>query len=123
MGDIDSWDKFLDDGLEPTYQSNIFRYVLGQELKSKCLKQCKVKSSALDITEIEQEPFHPIGDVQVSLFLIVTPEQVFHKEYLVYDDIGMIGSIGGSLGLFVGFSMYDTLCMIVDLVLKKFKFT
>ena len=92
-------------------------------MKSKCLKQCKVKSSALDVTEIEQEPFHPIGDVQVSLFLIVTPEQVFHKEYLVYDDIGMIGSIGGSLGLFVGFSMYDTLCMIVDLVLKKFKFT
>ena len=90
-------------------------------MKSKCLKQCKVKSSALDVTEIEQEPFHPIGDVQVSLFLIVTPEQVFHKEYLVYDDIGMIGSIGGSLGLFIGFSLFDSLTMIMDFILRKLK--
>jgi hypothetical protein len=64
-----------------------------------------------------------IGKVQISLFLTVTPEQIIYKEYLVYDAIGMIGSIGGSLGLCIGFSIFDTLCMFVDFVLKKMKRT
>ena len=57
----------------------------------------------------------------MNLFFIVTPEKIFYKEYLVYDGIGMFGSIGGSLGLCVGFSIFDTLCMFVDFVWKKFK--
>ena len=32
-----------------------------------------------------------------------------HQEYLVYDFEGMIGSIGGTLGLFIGFSLLSTL--------------
>ena len=64
-----------------------------------------------------------IGKVQLSLWLTVTPEQIIYKEYLVYDAIGMIGSIGGSLGLCIGFSIFDTLCMFVDFALKKLKCT
>ena len=64
-----------------------------------------------------------IGKVQISLWLTVTPEQIIYKEYLVYDAIGMIGSIGGSLGLCIGFSIFDTLCMFVDFALKKLKCT
>ena len=62
-----------------------------------------------------------IGNVQLSIYFSVTPEQIFYKEYLVYDAIGMFGSIGGSLGLCIGFSIFDTLCMFVDFVWKKFK--
>ena len=62
-----------------------------------------------------------IGDIQISIYFSVTSEQIFYKEYLVYDAIGMIGSIGGSLGLCVGFSIFVTLCMFVDFVWKKFK--
>ena len=62
-----------------------------------------------------------IGDIQISIYFTVTNEKTFYKEYLVYDAIGMIGSIGGSLGLCVGFSIFDTLCMFVDFVWKKFK--
>ena len=36
------------------------------------------------------------------------------REYLVYDMNGLIGSVGGTLGLFVGFSFFD-------LILKLFK--
>ena len=57
----------------------------------------------------------------MNLFFMVTPEKIFYKEYLVYDGIGMFGSIGGSLGLCVGFSIFDTLCMFVDFAWKKFK--
>ena len=37
-----------------------------------------------------------------------------HTEYRVYDEIGLIGSIGGSAGLFVGFSFYDIICQFLD---------
>ena len=30
--------------------------------------------------------------------------QQIHEEYLLYDETGVIGSIGGTLGLFIGFS-------------------
>ena len=33
-----------------------------------------------------------------------------------------IGSIGGSLGLFLGFSMYDYISSLVDAILKRTKF-
>ena len=62
-----------------------------------------------------------IGDIQIYIYFSVTPEKIFYKEYLVYDAIGMIGSIGGSLGLCVGFSIFDTLCMFVNFVWKKLR--
>ena len=62
-----------------------------------------------------------IGEIQISIYFSVTPEKIFYKEYLVYDAIGAFGSIGGSLGLFVGFSIFDTVCMFINFVLKKFK--
>ena len=35
-------------------------------------------------------------------------------EFLVYDAFDMIGSIGGSLGLFLGFSFFDIICKCLD---------
>merc|ERR1712008_195039 len=89
-------------------------YETREDLKSTCIKQCKFKGATLDLTLIKQKPIFPLGKVQISLFLAVTPEQIIYKEYLVYDAIGMIGSIGGSLGLCIGVSVFDTLCMFVD---------
>ena len=31
------------------------------------------------------------------------------KEYLIYDFIGMIGSVGGTIGMFIGFSFFDVI--------------
>ena len=31
------------------------------------------------------------------------------REYLVYDFIGMVGSVGGTLGMFIGFSFYEVI--------------
>ena len=64
----------------------------------------------------------PMGQVQVDVLFTVTTEKWVHMEYLIYDGIGMFGSIGGSLGLFVGFSLFDSLCMILDFVLRMMKF-
>ena len=32
-----------------------------------------------------------------------------NQEYLIYDITGFVGSVGGTLGLFIGFSFLDTL--------------
>ena len=42
------------------------------------------------------------------------------QEYLIYDTMGMIGSIGGTLGMFIGFSMTGTISWTIS-YLKKFK--
>ena len=42
-----------------------------------------------------------------------------NKEYLIYDTLSLIGTVGGTLGLFVGFSFYDFLVMIIHFILKK----
>ena len=89
------------------------------KLKSSCKKQCENKGSKLEIKKSEYAYPFQLGDMQKTVELRILPEIVYNKEYLIYDDIGMFGSIGGSLGLFLGFSLFDTLCMIVDFILRK----
>ena len=89
------------------------------KLKSTCQKQCKNKGSKLVIKKFEYAYQYRLGSIQTAVELRVLPEIINNKEYLIYDDIGMLGSIGGSLGLFLGFSLFDTLCMIVDFILRK----
>ena len=43
-----------------------------------------------------------------------TKTQQIHEEYLLYDITGAIGSIGGTLGLFIGFSFRDTIAILLD---------
>ena len=37
-----------------------------------------------------------------------------NQEYIIYDVTGFIGSIGGTLGLFIGFSFRDVLEAVLD---------
>ena len=49
-----------------------------------------------------------------------TMELQVKEEYVIYDFVGMISSIGGNLGLFIGFSFFDAFCWILDLIQKWF---
>ena len=35
------------------------------------------------------------------------------EEYLLYDETGVIGSVGGTLGLFIGFSFRDIIAYLI----------
>ena len=59
-----------------------------------------------------------MGQVQLDVLFGVLPEKIHQKEYLIYDGIGMFGSIGGSLGLFVGFSFTGTFAWMLSWVKK-----
>ena len=39
-----------------------------------------------------------------------------NQEYVIYDGTGLVGSIGGTLGLFIGFSFRDVLETILELL-------
>ena len=43
-----------------------------------------------------------------------------NEEYLIYDTVGVIGVVGGTLGLFIGFSFKDLINDIIDFVQKVF---
>ena len=63
--------------------------------------------------------FYSTSDIE---FFWIFPSTVIevHSEYLIYDMTGLIGSIGGSLGLFVGFSFRDFFSNFTGLMIEYF---
>ena len=56
---------------------------------------------------------------QYPMWLDVTVERhevQVNEEYNVYDFTGILGSVGGSLGLFIGFSFLDMILYIINRV-------
>ena len=42
-----------------------------------------------------------------------------NEEYLVYDLASLVGSVGGTIGIFVGFSVFDLVGLIIDIIQAK----
>ena len=108
--DADDYCIFGPEGFESIYQA-----------KSLCHKPCKIKGSVLDVAKFEEGALYQLGSEQVNVYFSVLRDIIMYKEYFIYDGIGMFGSIGGSLGLFVGFSLFDTFCLIVDVFISKLR--
>ena len=64
----------------------------------------------------EQETLEPF--INTTLFDIdmefSSNIRTVHEEVLILDGIGLLGSLGGSLGLFIGFSFFGYLAKIID---------
>ena len=59
-----------------------------------------------------------------NMTLIIKYESMAIKvseEYLVYDFANFIGTLGGSLGLFIGFSYTGFIGSIIDILFEKFQ--
>ena len=86
-----------------------------ESLKSCTIKTPKVKDAI--------EEVHVEDDVEDEFTFIIYVEigatRERQIEYLIYDTLSVVGTVGGTLGLFVGFSFYDFICMIIDLVFDK----
>ena len=84
------------------------------------LAQEEVKPCSVNNTIIQDhfQWFIP-GEDGMELTMIAGHRRELHQEYFVYDPLNLIGTIGGTLGLFLGFSFYDFAIMIIDLLIKK----
>ena len=45
----------------------------------------------------------------------ISDDEEVNQEYLIYDITGFVGSVGGTLGLFIGFSFRDIVEIVLDL--------
>ena len=45
---------------------------------------------------------------------------VVNKEYLIFDTIGLIASVGGTLGMFIGFSFSGSITALIKFIENKF---
>ena len=94
-----------------------------------CLKQKEFKqySASIQETEINFDPlnyeqFLEVGmtdsNIQFMIFAASSTSNVF-EEVLIFDEIGLVGTLGGSLGLFIGFSFLDYITPCVDALIEK----
>ena len=80
---------------------------------SKCAKPCNITQYTADV-EYKDYGFKRAAQSINMVFLYQSSIIKVFEEYPIYDLRGMLGSIGGSLGICVGFSIFDVLSRIVD---------
>ena len=80
----------------------------------KCLKPCQETSYIDSVTKLVEPMYLNEGKNTAYFDVVMDNVQRVEKEVLVYDANDMIGAIGGSLGLFLGFSFFDVICKCLD---------
>ena len=96
---------------------------LGNDLPNKimkCLKQIKVTRYKGKVEKRKHNWRNKIA----SVLAVELPSDTkwVHEEYYIFDELGLLGFIGGSLGLFVGFSFYGYIVEILDILTSMFPF-
>ena len=100
---------------EETYDSwtHLF-YVLFSDEHFPCLESCTIReyTGKVDYKE-PMEDNHTFG---MTIRFARPYTMTTYEEYLLYDFSELVGSVGGTLGLFIGFSFYDMILKITNLI-------
>ena len=89
--------------------------VLKDEVYEKCPTSCEVVEYAgkvLHTVYLERPTFQWSYDISNRM--------IVNEEYVVYDFSGFISSVGGTIGLFIGFSFQDLILPFIHFLSKKF---
>ena len=84
----------------------------------KCPKPCKVKTYKDSQLELREPSYLKTGQNLANIELVMNSIRKNEKQALVYDTNDAIGAIGGSLGLFLGFSFFDVISTCLDLIMR-----
>ena len=76
-------------------------------LTEKCEKSCTVKSYGGTHRSIKKDPSIDNGTVGVLRTIVNERTEDVKEENRVYDMFGFVGTVGGTLSLFLGFSFYS----------------
>ena len=102
------------------YDKSFSNTAMGWFEKS-CLGLCHNKGYDIESNEYKEQPVTRLGNFQKDLYMSANSERKIFQEYYIYDGLAMVGSIGGSLGLFIGFSFFDFLCLVLDFLSEKYQ--
>ena len=80
---------------------------------SQCSKPCDITQFTANL-EYPDYGFEKNAQSLNVIIMYQSSDIKVFEEYPIYDLSGMLGSIGGSLGVCVGFSIFDVLSRIVD---------
>ena len=83
----------------------------------KCLNPCKMITYKDSQLELREPTFLKTGQTLANFELVMDSIRKIEKQALVYDTNDVIGAIGGSLGLFLGFSFFDVISKCLDLIM------
>ena len=88
-----------------------------------CLKPCEETTYKDSVAKLVEPMYLTEGKNKALFDIFMSNVQKVEKEVLVYDTNDMIGAIGGSLGLFLGFSFFDVICKCLDnLIMPLFNY-
>ena len=75
------------------------------------------------IKDIENETIEERKPAEHTFHLIVemSGNIIINQEYLIYDTLSLFGTVGGTLSLFLGFSFYSFIIMLIDFFAARCK--
>ena len=72
------------------------------------------------VGKLTYEGLLPNNKTAILTYTLAQPEMtVEYQERLVFDEVGMIGSVGGTLGMCIGFSFSGITSTILDFITSK----
>ena len=91
------------------------------DLRETKVKNCQPPSNEIEYgATFEMPPKKKKKPNMLELRIHYEDSRTVKKEVRIYDEASLIGTLGGFLGLFVGFSFYDTLCCLFELLSRLF---
>ena len=78
-----------------------------------CLVQKEIIQYSAQIEQTGNAKLDGPSQVQFQV-KFTTFSRTVHEEMRLYDEIWLLGSLGGSLGLFIGFSFFDSITVLFD---------
>ena len=106
-----------------------FRSGLNQHL-SLCPKSCSTwdYTGSVEAIASKGSAYQLVPSKNTTYFSLVVRYKppgiaTVYEEYLIVDFYGMVGVVGGTLGLFIGFSFFNVITFLIDLIKKMYKKT
>ena len=80
----------------------MFEYLQNVSASGICPRSCRINaySGKITYTEVVKDRF------AIAYYYLPPATKEVAEEYLIYDIIGVIGAVGGTLGLCIGFSIF-----------------